>query len=307
LAPAQPATRRIGVLIYGGPDNWASQAQAAGLREGLKEAGWIEGRNLRIDLRVDSNPDRIQARAEELVATAPDAIVVNTNRAAKALQQATRTIPIVFAGVGDPVANGLVASLNRPGGNVTGITNLFFSIGGKWLELLKEAVPRLSRTAIMFNPDLIAREDWFAAIEEAAPMFGVTLTKLPVRNLADIERAITQFSAVPDGALIIVPPGLVGADRELVLHLTRERRLPAIYSARTYSVDGGLMSYGPDSADLFRQSASYVDRILRGAKPGELPVQFPSKFELVINRRTAKAMGLDIPPTLIARADELIE
>jgi putative ABC transport system substrate-binding protein len=299
--------RRVGVLIYGRGDNRGSRAQADSLREGLQELGWFEGRNLKIELRYNGDRERIRTAAEELVRTSPDVIVANTNAATAALQGLTRTIPIVFAGVGDPVAGGLVTSLNRPGGNVTGITNLFFSLGGKWLELLKEIAPRLARVAILYNAELSARGDWFAAIEEAAPMFDVTLTKLPIRNLADIESAIEQFAAESDGALIIVPPGLVGADRDLALRLARDRRLPAIYPARTYSVEGGLMSYGPDSADLFRQSAIYVDRILRGTKPGELPVQFPNKFELVINRGTAKSMGLDIPPMLLARADELIE
>jgi putative ABC transport system substrate-binding protein len=273
----------------------------------LQELGWFEGRNLKIELRYNSDRERIRTAAEELVRTFPDVIVANTNAATAALQGLTGTIPIVFAGVGDPVAAGLVTSLNRPGGNVTGITNLFFSLGGKWLELLKEIAPRLARVAILYNAELSARGDWFAAIEEAAPMFNVTLTKLPIRNLNDIERAIEQFAAEPNGALIIVPPGLVGADRDLALRLARDRRLPAIYPQRTYSIDGGLMSYGADSADLFRQSANYVDRILRGAKPGELPVQFPSKFELVINRGTAKFMGLDIPAMLMARADEVID
>src|SRR5215471_5073250 len=307
-ARAQPGerVRRVGVLIYGRADNRGSRAQADSLREGLQELGWLEGRNLRIELRYNSDRERIHIGAEELVRTSPDIIVANTNAATSALQRLTKTIPIVFAGVGDPVAGGLVTSLNRPGGNVTGITNLFFSLGGKWLELLKEIAPRLARVAIMYS-ELSAREDWFAAIEEAAPMFDVTLTKLAIRNLSDIERAIEQFAAEPNGALIIVPPVLVGADRDLILRLARDRRLPAIYPARTYSVDGGLMSYGPDGADLFRQAATYVDRILRGAKPSELPVQFPNKFELVINRGTAKSMGLEFPPMLIARADEVIE
>jgi len=308
-ARAQPAerVRRVGVLIYGRADNRGSRAQADSLREGLQELGWFEGRNLKTELRYNSDRERIHIGAEELVRIAPDVIVANTNAATAALQRLTKTIPIVFAGVGDPVASGLVTSLNRPGGNVTGITNLFFSLGGKWLELLKEIAPRLARVGIMYNAELSAREDWFAAIEEAAPMFDVTLTKLPIRNLADVERAIEQFAAEPNRALIIVPPPLVGSHRDLTLRLARDRRLPAIYPQRTYSIDGGLMSYGADSADLFRQSANYVDRILRGAKPGELPVQFPNKFELVINRGTAKSMGLDIPPMLIARADEVIE
>jgi putative ABC transport system substrate-binding protein len=308
-APAQPVerVRRIGVLIYGSEDNRASQAQAASLQEGLKELGWVEGRNLRIDLRFEADPKRIHVRAEELVGSAPDVIVVNTGTATRALQQLTRTIPIVFAGVGDPAASGLVASLGRPGGNITGITNLFFSVGGKWLELLREIAPRLERTAIVFNPEFNTNEGWFAAVEAAAPILGVTVGRVPIRNLADIERAIDTIAAVPNGGLILVPPGLVGAERDLMLRMAVERRLPAIYPSRTYSIDGGLMSYGPDSADQFRLSASYVDRILRGAKPGELPVQFPTKFELVINRATAKAVGLDVPPMLIARADELIE
>jgi putative ABC transport system substrate-binding protein len=306
---AEPAerVRRIGVLIYGREENSGSRAQADALREGLRDLGWVEGRNIKLELRFDSDRDRIRARAEELVGSSPDVIVVNTNAATAALQRLTQTVPIVFAGVGDPVAGGLVASLNRPGGNVTGITNLFFSMGGKWLELLKEIAPQMRRAAIVVNAEWSAREDWFAAIEEAAPMFDVSVVKLPIRNLAEIEPAVGQFAAEPNGALIVVPPGLVGADRELVLRLAKERRLPAIYYQRAYSVDGGLMSYGADSADLFRQSAAYVGRILRGAKPGELPVQFPNKFELVINRATAKAMGVAVPPTLIARADELIE
>jgi putative ABC transport system substrate-binding protein len=299
--------RRVGVLIYGRGDNRGSRAQADSLREGLQELGWFEGRNLKIELRYNSDRERIRIGAEELVRIAPDVIVANTNAATSALQELTKTIPIVFAGVGDPVAGRLVTSLNQPGGNVTGITNLFFSLGGKWLELLKEIAPRITRVAIMYNPELSAREDWFAAIEEAAPRFDVALTKLPIRNLPDIEHAIERFAAEPDGALIVVPPGLVGLDRDLTLRLARDRRLPAIYHARTYSIDGGLMSYGADSADLFRQSATYVDRILRGAKPSDLPVQFPNKFELVINRGTAKSMGIAIPPTLIARADEMIE
>ena len=299
--------RRVGVLIYGRGDNRGSRAQADSLREGLQELDWFEGRNLKIEPRYNSDGERIRAGAEELVRGAPDVSVANTHAATTALTQLTKAIPVVFAGVGDPVASGLVTSLNRPGGNATGITNLFFSLGGKWLELLKEIAPGVTRIAIMYNSELSAREDWFAPIEEAAPMFDVTLTRLPIRNLADTESAIEPFAAEPNGALIIVPPGLVGADRDVTLRLARDRRLPAIYPARSYSIDGGLMSYGPDSTDLFRQSATYVDRILRGAKPGELPVQFPNRFELVINRGTAKSMGLAIPPMLIARADELIE
>jgi putative ABC transport system substrate-binding protein len=304
---AAERVRRVGVLISGSEHDRASHAQADSLRQGLKELSWIDGRNLRMDLRFGDDAEAIRAQAKELVASAPDAIVVNTSRAARTLQQLTQTIPIVFVGVGDPVALGLVESLARPGGNITGVTNIFFSIGGKWLELLKEIAPGLLRAAVITNPNVAARDDWFDAIKHAAPMVGVTATKLAAGNLTEIERSVDAFAADPNGGLIAVPPLLPDAERDLLLRLTRERRLPAVYHARTYSVEGGLMSYGSDTADQFRQSASYVDRILRGAKPGELPVQFPSRFDLVINRKTAQAMGLDIPPMLVARADELIE
>jgi ABC-type uncharacterized transport system substrate-binding protein len=308
-APAKPAerVRRIGVLIYGREDTLVSGGPAASLREGLKEMGWVEGRNLKIDVRFDGEAEGMRARAEELVASAPDAIVVNTSRATRTLQQLTQNVPIVFAGVGDPVAGGLVASLNRPGGNITGITNLFFSIGGKWLELLKEIAPGLLRVAVITNPNIATRDDWFAAVEQVAPKMGLTASKLASRNDGEIGTAIETFAAEPNGGLVVVPPGIVGAERELVLRLARERRLPAIYPYRAFSAQGGLMSYGSDTANQFRQSASYVDRILRGAKPGELPIQFPNKFELVINRKTAQAIGLEVPPMLIARADGLIE
>jgi putative ABC transport system substrate-binding protein len=308
-ARAQQAqrVRRIGVLIYGGEDSPASQAQAAALRDGLKELGWVEERNLQIVTRIDSDPDRLRAHAEALVKEAPDVIVVYSNAAAKALQQQTKTIPIVFAGVGDPVVNGLVASLARPEGNITGVTNLFYSIGGKWVELLKELEPRLARVAMIFNPEIRTSQGWFAAIEEAAAMLGVKAIRLPVRDPVAIENAVGAFAAEPNGGLIALPPGLVGAGREMLFRQAAQRRLPAIYQSKAYAVDGGLMSYGADAADLFRQSSTFVDRILRGARPGELPVQVPTKFELAINLKTAKAMGLDIPPMLLARADEVIE
>src|SRR5712671_6468399 len=299
--------RRIGVLIFGRGETRGSRTPADSLRAGLQELGWVENRTFRIEAKFETNPERIRSRAGELVGSAPDIIVVNTNAATTAVKQLTQTIPVVFAGVGDPVAGGLVASINRPGGNITGITNLFFSLGGKWLEFLKEFTPGLKRVAVMYNADVSAREDWFDAIAETAPMFSVTPAKLAVRNTTDIERTIEKFAAEPNGALIVVPPGLVGVERDLLLRLARERKLPATYPARAYTADGGLMSYGADSTDLFRQAASYVDRILRGGKPGELPVQFPDRFELAINRSTAFAMGLTIPTTLIARADEVIE
>jgi putative tryptophan/tyrosine transport system substrate-binding protein len=302
-----PRVRRIGVLIYGGEDSRGSQAQVAALRDGLKELGWVEDRNLRIEVRFDSDPERLRAHAEALVSLAPDIIVVSTNAATRALRQQTQTIPIVFAGVGDPVVNGLVASLARPDGNITGVTNLFYSIGGKWLELLKEVAPRLATVAVIYNPEFTTTQGWFAAIEAAAAMLGVKAIRIPVRNPAEIEDAIGTFAREPNGGLIVVPPGLVGAERDVVFRQALQRRLPAIYQAKAYALDGGLMSYGADAADLFRQCSTFVDRILRGAKPGELPVQVPTKFELAINLKTAKAMGLEISPMLLARADEVIE
>jgi putative ABC transport system substrate-binding protein len=309
VARAQQAqrVRRIGVLIYGGEDSLGSQAQVAALRDGLKELGWVEDRNLRTVIRFDSDPNRLRAHAEALVSQAPDVIVVSTNAATKALQQQTHTIPIVFAGVGDPVVNGLVASLARPEGNITGVTNLFYSIGGKWVELLKEVAPRLARIAVIFNPELTTSQGWFTAIEAAAAKLGVKAIRIPVRDPAAIEDAVGAFAVEPNGGLIVVPPGLVGAEREMVFWQAVQRRLPAIYQSKAYAVESGLMSYGADAADLFRQSATFVDRILRGAKPGELPVQVPTRFELAINLKTAKAMGLDIPPMLLARTDEVIE
>src|SRR5271154_1657911 len=216
LASAQSAerVRRIGVLIYGDEDSRGSQAQAAGLRQGLKELGWTEGRNLRIDIRFDSDPNRIRIHAEELVRTAPDVIVVRSVLATRALQQQTHTIPIVFAGVGDPILNGLVTSLAHPEGNITGVTNLFYSIGGKWLELLKEAEPRVTRVGIIFSPEISTSEGWFSAIETAAGMLGVAATRMAVHHDADIENVLGKFASAPNGGLITVPPGLVGADRE---------------------------------------------------------------------------------------------
>jgi putative ABC transport system substrate-binding protein len=308
-AAAEPAqrVRRVAALIFGGADNRGSQAQAAALREGLRDAGWVEGTNVRIDVRFESDPKHLAATAEQLARAAPDAIVANTNSAVKALQGATRTIPIVFAGVGDPVANGLVANLARPAGNTTGITNLFFSIGGKWLELLNEIKPGIANVAVMSNAQFSTREDWLAAIVAAAPNLGMTASKLSVGSIAEIERAFGTFGAQPNSALIVVPPGFIGADRDLIVRLAKEVRVPIMFPSRAYPAEGGLMSYGPDGAELFRQAGAYVDRILRGASPGDLPIQFPSKFELVINRVTAQAIGLEVPMTLLARADELIE
>ncbi|HKD28563.1 MAG TPA: ABC transporter substrate-binding protein [Xanthobacteraceae bacterium] len=299
--------RRLGVLMLPAESDFRAQALLAALRQGLLQFGWIEGRNLRIELRYsDVDFARVRANARELVGVAPDVIVTGTAPTTRALQARTKTIPIVFLSVGDPVANGFVTSISHPGGNTTGFTNLFPSIAGKWLELLKEAAPRIDRVALVFNSK-VRPEIYLTPIEAAATAIGVKTIRTPVRDAADIQSALDAFAAEPDGALILVPPTLLGADREVIFRLARQHRLPAFSYDRLQLAEGSLMSYGPDLDDLWRRAASYVDRILRGEKPGDLPVQFPTKFDLVINLKTAKAIGLEIPRKLLARADDVIE
>jgi putative ABC transport system substrate-binding protein len=309
MAWAQQAehVRRVGTLIFGVENDPIYKDFVLALRSGLQQLNWIEGRNLRIDIRFgDANSSRIRADAEELVSFAPDVIVANGVAATRAVQARTKTIPIVFVNVGDPVTNSLVARFARPEGNATGVTNLFTSIPGKWLELFKEVAPRVVRVALVFDPEL-SSENYITPIEAAAAAFAVDVIRTPVRNAREIQRVIAEFAAEPNGALIVLPPPLVYADRELMTKLADRHRLPAIYYARQVAIEGGLMSYGPDILDLFRSAAPYVDRILRGAKVSELPVQFPTKFELIINLKTAKTLGLTIPETLLATADEVIQ
>jgi len=300
--------RRIGVLTAGDEDDKASKAFRSGFTQGLEALGWTDGRNVRIDFRwAGNNLDRIRMFAKELIDLRPDVIVVASTVATRAVQQQTRTIPIIMSGVGDPVASGLVGSISRPEGNTTGVINTFPSLGGKWLELLKEAVPRLARVGFVFNPGIYFGT-YFASVEATAAQHAVTAVRIPVRNSTEIERVIEAFAAEPNGGLILPPPTfVVGADRELLNRLTVRHRLPTIEMARLSAAEGGLISYGPVFAEQYRLSASYVDRILRGAKPSELPVQFPTKFELVINLKTAKAIGLTIPESFLLRADEVIE
>jgi putative ABC transport system substrate-binding protein len=312
-ARAQPADgmRRVGVLGAGTEDDQITQASIAALRDGLAKLGWAEERNLRIELRFGGNDtDRFRAYAAELVRLAPDAIVTDGGAAMRAVQQQTRTVPIVITGGGDPVANGIVKSLARPEGNVTGITNLYSSIGGKWLELLKEAVPRLERVALINNPQLTldaAGTIYIPSIEEAARALAVKAVNVPYRDAVDIVHAIDAFVAEPNGGLIIIPPPPTAALRETILRLAAQHRLPTIYANTPLAAEGGLMAYGSVPTDRFRRAASFVDRILRGAKVSELPVEYPTKFELVINLKTAKAIGLTIPESFLLRADELIE
>jgi ABC-type uncharacterized transport system substrate-binding protein len=304
--------RRIGVLAVGTEGDPSQKANLAALWEGLAKLGWVEGRNLRIDVRYEAGDlNRIRAHAAELVSLAPEVIVVSANTAATiAVQQRTKTIPIVFTQGGDPVVNGLVRSLARPEGNTTGFSNSEPTFAGKWLELLKEAVPRVNRVALLFNSELsltAVGPAYISSIEAAAAAFAVQTIKLPFRDPIDIVRGIDAFAAEPNGGLIVLPPPPQGANRETVIRLAAQHRLPAIYNGRDLAAAGGLMSYGSSLADQYRRAASYVDRLLRGAKVSELPVQFPTKFELVVNLKTAKAIGLAIPESFLLRADEVIE
>jgi putative ABC transport system substrate-binding protein len=302
--------RRIGVLSEGAENDEMAHAAITALKEGLAKLGWDEGRNLRIELRFGGADTRqFLAYAAELVGLAPDAIVTESGATTRAVQQQTRSIPIVITGAGDPAFTGMVKSLARPEGNVTGITNLYASIGGKWLELLKEAAPQVERVAIVHNPQLntAVGSGYVPSIEEAARTLAVKVISIPYRDAVDIVRATDAFAAEPNGGLIVLPPTPTAANRETILRLAAEHRLPAIYSGRPQVGEGGLIAYGSVPTDRFRRAASFVDRILRGAKVSELPVEYPTKFELVINLKTAKAIGLTIPEAFLLRADELIE
>jgi putative ABC transport system substrate-binding protein len=300
--------RRVVVLLSGTEADPLYQADLGALREALHRLGWSEGRNLRIDIRFGGGDlSRVRAQAEELVSLAPDVLVATGALQTRALQQRTQTIPIVFVNVGDPVASGVVKSIAHPEGNTTGITNLFLSITGKWLELLKEVAPRVARVAIVFNPAFPVNGTYMDSIEAAAPAIAVKTLRMPVQSIGQTERAIDAFAAAPNGGMIVVPPPLADTYRKLVLRLAIEHGLPVVCDAKFHAAEGALMSYGADLSDPFRSAASYVDRLLRGAKPGDLPVQFPTKFELVVNLKTAKAIGLTISEAFLLRADEVIE
>jgi len=299
--------RRIGLLETGDEADRYVQARLGAMRDGLAKLGWVEGRNVRFEHRFSTrDPDRRRIHADELVRLDPDVIAVAGGPAAKALLQRTQTIPIVFTSVGDPLAIGLLKNIARPEGNATGITSGYQSLGGKWLELLKEAAPRTARVALVFDAENI-NDQYFSVIDAAAEVLAVKAIPTPYRNAAELERAIDAFAAEPNGGLIILPPPPTPGHRESINQLALKHRLPTMYQSRYLPAEGGMMGYGADSDETYRTAASYIDRILRGAKINELPVQYPTKFELVINLKTAKAIGLDIPPTLIVRADELIQ
>ena len=300
--------RRIGVLNNPAADDPDSQARAAAFAQGLQELGWIIGRNVRIDYRWSSgDPDRIRRYAAELVALAPDVILTQGAASAGPLLQATRTVPIVFVSVVDPVGAGFIDTLARPGGNATGFLMFEYGISGKWVELFKEIAPRVTRVAVLRDSAISAGIGQFGAIQSVAPSFGVEVSPVSVRDAGEIERAIAAFARSPNGGLIVTASALSFIHRDLIITLAARHKLPAVYYRRLYVTSGGLISYGPDLVDEHRQAAGYVDRILKGEKPADLPVQAPTKYELVINLKTAKALGLDVPPSLLVRADEVIE
>jgi putative ABC transport system substrate-binding protein len=300
--------RRIGVLMSLTADDPEGQARLTAFLQGLQQLGWTDGRNVRIDSRWGAgDSDRSRRYAAELVALAPDVILASGTSTMGPLLRATRTVPIVFTQVTDPVGAGFVDSLARPGGNATGFTLSEYGISGKWLELLKEIAPRVTRVAVLRDPDMAAGSGQLGAIQSVAPSFGVELSPVNVRDAPEIERAVAAFARSPNGGLIVSASGLAIVHRDLIITLAARHRLPAVYFARYFVTDGGLISYGSDNIDPHRRAAGYVDRILKGEKPADLPVQAPVKYELVINLKTAKALGIEVPPMLLARADEVIE
>ena len=302
--------RRIGVIVGYAEDDPEAQTRLAAFKKGLLTLGWSEGRNLKIDVRwASGDTDRATTFARELVALQPDVIMSNTTPVTAALNKATKTIPIVFVAVSDPVGAGFVASLPRPGTNMTGFINLEQTLGGKWLELLKEIAPQVTRSAVMFNPHTApyTEEIYLPSMEAAAKKLGVKQFKSLVYREADIEEAISGLGREPGSSLIAMTDSFMTVHRKAVIDLTIQNKVPLMYYVRIAPREGGLISYGIDLTDLFGRAASYVDRVLRGAKPAELPVQLPTKFELAVNLKTAKALGLTVPPTLLTSADEVIE
>jgi putative ABC transport system substrate-binding protein len=299
--------RRIGMLSAG-VDDWSGQALIAAFLNGLQQLGWTDGRNLQIDYRRGlGDVANMRLYAAELVALAPDMILVFGTAAMAPMLQATRVIPIVFANVADPVGAGFVDSLARPGGNATGFMQFEYSLAGKWPELLREIAPAIKRTAVLRDAALSSGIGQFAVIQAVAPSLGIEVSPINVLDADEIERSIAAFARFPNGGLILTASGLSSVHRDLIARLAAHHKLPAVYPFPYIATIGGLIAYGPDLTDQYRRAADYVDRILKGAKPADLPVQVPTKYELTINLKTAKALGLLVPPTLLARADEVIE
>jgi putative tryptophan/tyrosine transport system substrate-binding protein len=300
--------RRIGVLMNVAADDPEAQARNVAFLQGLHELGWTDGRDVRIDYRwAAGDADRLRRYAAELVALAPDVVLASGTSTVGPLQRASGTVPIVFAGVADPVGAGFVNSMARPGSNAIGFISFEYVLSGKWLELLKQIAPGVTRVAVLRDPEISGGTGQFGAIQSVAPSFGVELSPINVRDAGEIERAIAAFARSSNGGLILTASGLAMVHRDLIIALAARHKLPTIYYYRIFVSAGGLVSYGPDPHNQYRLAASYVDRILKGEKPADLPVQAPTKLELAINLTTAKALGLTVPPTLLARADEVIE
>jgi putative ABC transport system substrate-binding protein len=300
--------RRIGVLTILAEDDADAKAWFAGFAEALQRLGWEFGRNIRIDFRfAGGDEDRLRTYARELVEIGPDVLFAIGPQALLSLHQQVRSLPIVFAQVADPVKLGVVANLARPGGNITGFVVFEYTIASKWVELLKDTVPTTTRVAVIFDPQNPFQNPYFQAAEAAASSLGMRLIHLPVRNAAEIEGAITSFAREPKGSLLVLPSAPTLIHRDLIIALADRHRLPAVYPYRIFAAHGGFISYGIDVADVYRRAASYVDLILKGTKPGDLPVQLPTKFELVVNLKTAKTLGLSIPERFLQLADEVIE
>jgi putative tryptophan/tyrosine transport system substrate-binding protein len=299
--------RRVGVLIPYAEGDAEGRAAIAALQGGLQDLGWAEGRNILLDIRwATGDPDEARALAKELIGMVPDVIAPSSNLLTTIVQQETRTIPIVFILVGDPVGSGYVASMARPGGNLTGFAVLETAIAGKWVETLHEIAPEVSRVGFILQPETPANVGLLHAAEPAAPP-GVKVIPLGVHNTAEIEHAVTAFATEPNSGLIVAPHAITFANRDVIVELAARFRLPAVYAFRNFATSGGLVSYGTNLIEMWRLGASYVDRVLKGAKPADLPAQFPTKYELVVNLKTAKTLRLNVPQNLLARADEVIE
>jgi len=305
----QPDRMRLIGVLTGVADDPNARARNAAFAQGLQELGWVDGRNIRIDYRWGGgDADTIRRVATELVALAPDVIFAGGGPATERLLQLTRTVPIVFAGVPDPVGSGIVVRLSRPGGNATGFMLFEYNLTGKWLELLKQVAPYVTRAAVLRDPAITAGIGQFAAIQSAAPSVGIEVSAINISgDPSEIERAVSEFAREPNGGLIITAGSALFTNLKLMVALAARYKLPAVFTTREYAVSGGLISYGPDLIVMFGRAASYADRILKGEKPGELPVQAPTKYELVINLKTAKALGITVSPALLAQANEVIE
>ena len=307
-ARAQQPMRRVGVLMYGDENDADYQARLSAFMQSLTKSGWADSRNLLVDVRwTAANVDLVRRYAKELVALKPEVLVATSTPATAAFQYETAEIPIVFVGISDPVGAGFVANLAQPGGNLTGFINIEAGMGGKWLELLNEIAPGIQQAAIMFSPDTTTAAYYMPSFEAAARSLGVTPVTVPVRSEADIETAITMLGRGPGGGFILPPDGFTTARRWLIASLAKQAHVPFVAAAASLAREGGLLSYGPDYVDIYRHAASYVDRILRGTKPAELPVQVPVTFEMIVNAKTAKTLGLRLPQSILLRADEVIE